>query len=398
MSATRRYARVARTPQVSRLLTAALLARLPLGIHPLALLLFVRGQGGSFALAGLVGAAFAVGSGLLTPLKGRLVDHRGHAPVMVPLAAAHAAALTGVLALGLGGAPAGTLTACAFAAGATLPSVGAVVRPLLADLLADAPELQTAAFALDGILIELVFISGPLLTALVASALSPAAALACAGAFTVTGAALLLASPASRTWRPVEGVARHPLGALASRGLRTVVVVTIAVGVAVGATRVAIVAFADVHGTRGAAGLLLGLWSAGSAVGGVVYGARGRAAGARAAWVRFALVSPLCALPLLLAPSIPVMLVLVAVAGSTMAPLLAASNQFVGDLAPLGTLTEAFILPTTALVLGTALGSAGGGALVDASGWRLGFAAVVVASAVAGAMALGRRRTLAPPG
>ena len=58
MTALERYGRVLRAPDVARLFTAAMLARMPIGIDGLAMLLFTRAQTGSLAAAGLVAAAF----------------------------------------------------------------------------------------------------------------------------------------------------------------------------------------------------------------------------------------------------------------------------------------------------------------------------------------------------
>jgi MFS family permease len=169
-----RYGRVLRAPDVARLLAAAVLARMPIGIDSLAIVLFVRAQTGSFAAAGGVAAAFGLGSGVTSPLQGRLIDRHGHARVMLPLAAGHASALGALVALGLSGAPLAVLVVCGLAAGATVPPVGTVVRPLLPRLLAASPEVLPTAYAIDGIAIEMVFISGPLLTAVVVSVASPA--------------------------------------------------------------------------------------------------------------------------------------------------------------------------------------------------------------------------------
>ena len=135
MPALQRFARVLRAPDVARLLSAAVLARMPIGIDSLGMVLFVRAETGSFARAGLVAAAFGLAIGLSAPALGRLIDHHSHARVMLPLAALHAASLGGLVALGLAGAPTGALVACSFAAGISSPPVGSVVRPLLAGLL-----------------------------------------------------------------------------------------------------------------------------------------------------------------------------------------------------------------------------------------------------------------------
>jgi MFS family permease len=153
-------------------------------------------------------------------------------------------------------------------------------------------------------------------------------------------------------------------------------------------------AFASHHGSRAAAGALLALWAVGSASGGLAYGSRehGLAPGAR--WVRLAVVYPLCSVPLLLGPSIPAMAPLALVAGLCLAPLLAAVNQLVGDVAPPGAVTEAFAWPITAIALGASAGSACAGAIAQAWGWREGFVAVVIAGAVGAAVAVLGRRTV----
>ena len=65
-----RFARVLRAPDVARLLGAAVLARMPIGIDSLGIVLFVRAETGSFARAGLVAAAFGLGVGFSAPILG----------------------------------------------------------------------------------------------------------------------------------------------------------------------------------------------------------------------------------------------------------------------------------------------------------------------------------------
>ncbi len=88
MTPVQRFARVLRAPDVARLLGAAVLARMPIGIDSLGMVLFVRAETGSFARAGLVAAAFGLAIGVSAPALGRLIDHYAHARVMLPLAAA----------------------------------------------------------------------------------------------------------------------------------------------------------------------------------------------------------------------------------------------------------------------------------------------------------------------
>ena len=60
MSARARYARILRTPHVRPLVIAAMVARLPIGMDSLAIVLFLRQRTGSYAVAGVVAACALV--------------------------------------------------------------------------------------------------------------------------------------------------------------------------------------------------------------------------------------------------------------------------------------------------------------------------------------------------
>src|SRR6186997_72651 len=76
----------------------SIVARLPLAMFGLALLVHVHHLTGSFAVAGLVSGAYAAAVGLGGPLLGRLADRRGQTLPLVG-GAAVAAGVLGVIAL-----------------------------------------------------------------------------------------------------------------------------------------------------------------------------------------------------------------------------------------------------------------------------------------------------------
>src|SRR5829696_3682887 len=115
-----RYLEILRTPRVARLFAASLLARLPLGINGLAIVLLVEGETGSFTSAGAASGALALGSGLCAPVAARVIDALG-ARMLLVLAALCAAAVLAVVALARSGAPSVAVVAAAFAAGAAFP-------------------------------------------------------------------------------------------------------------------------------------------------------------------------------------------------------------------------------------------------------------------------------------
>lgn len=389
----RRYLEILRTRPLGRLFAASLLARLPIGINGLAVVLFLKQETGQFGTAGAAAGAIALGTGLGAPFTSRLVDRHGPRSLLV-LAAAHAAALLGIVVLAPAGAPAGALIATSLAAGAALPPASSVLREQYPRVLGGRPALLQGAFALDSVLTEVLFTAGPLLTAALLVLAGPPAALVVSAVAAVAGtAALVAALPRDREpERP--GAAGGRLGALAAPGIRTLAASMLPVGCALGALEVALPAFASEAGRPELAGVLIAVWSLGSLAGGLAYGARPRRASLRTVHLRVAALLPLSFLPMAAASSPMVMALLSIPAGVLIAPLIATRNELAGEVAPAGTGTEAYAWPLTALVGGIALGAASAGALADAAGWQYAVLGASVAAAVGAAISASRRATL----
>lgn len=387
------YARILRVPSVAALVAATVLARMPIGVNGLAALLYVRAVTGSFAAAGIVVAALALGSAVGAPLQGRLIDRRGRR-MLVPLAIAHAGGLGTLWLLGGLGAGTAALAAAALMAGAALPPVASVLRACWPALLRERPELIQSAFALDSVLIEVIFFTGPLITAAIAALLAPQFALGVSAVCVLAGTAGFVAG--LKVEEPSKRASGGLLGALGSPGIRTIVVVTLPVGFCLGAIEVTLPAFSDAVGDPEIAGVLLALWSLGSGIAGLAYGAVPRRLSLARTHIAFAALLPIAVLPLAFAGSPLVMAGLVLVAGAPIAPLIASRNEVVSTVAPPETATEAFTWPLTALVGGIALGAAAAGSIVEWRGWELAVLAAAGIAAVGAAILLIRARSLAP--
>jgi hypothetical protein len=135
-------------------------------------------------------------------------------------------------------------------------------------------ELLTAAYSLESVLIELIFILGPLIVALFVALASPALAVLFAAACGLVGTLLFLRSPPLLDWRVEPHSARSLLGPLAQTGFRALVAVIFCYSMAFGLLEVGMAAYATEAGNVALAGVLLGLMSTGSALGGLVYGSR----------------------------------------------------------------------------------------------------------------------------
>jgi predicted MFS family arabinose efflux permease len=370
------------------LLLTSIAARLPLATFSLGLLVHVEHLTGSYAAAGVVAGALAVAQGAGAPLLGRLVDRRGQTAVLLGSALVAGAALAGVAAVPAG-APLPLLIVLAALIGVATPPVGACMRTLI-PVLVPGSERQRRAYAVDAAATELTWVAGPPLVLTVGVLAGTGAALTAAGAVLVAGTVLFALSPASRGWRPeLAGPARRG-GALASPAMRVLVLVLAGAGVVFGATEVGVTAAA---GSR--AGLLLGLWGAGSLAGGVL---AARLGGGAAAGRGFTLLLGLLGLGHLVLVGAAVHPIAFAagitLAGSLIAPVLASTYAMVDGAAPAGTATEAFAWLATATAVGSAVGAAAGGSLVDTAGPASAFVLAGVAGLAAAGAATRLGRTV----
>jgi predicted MFS family arabinose efflux permease len=158
-------------------------------------------------------------------------------------------------------------------------------------------------------------------------------------------------------------------GPVTDPGVRTLLIVAIALGFCIGATELGVVNLAESHGALGLLAVLYGVWSLGSLAGGLLAMRRP----ARDVVVRSQrlLVVVAVATAVLAVASGPVALgVLLAFAGIANAPLFGALYTIMADIAPEGTRAEAYSLQTAGLTVGIAAGAAVAGAIANVDGPR----------------------------
>lgn len=387
----RGYVLFLRRRHAARLLGGTLLGRLPNGMGMLAVVLHVRADDGGYPLAGTLSALLGLATAAGQPVLGRAMDRYGQGRVLLPAACLSA---VGFVLLALVGAdPLPLSIAAVVLAGFATPPLEAGLRALWPDVL-DGPEQVDAAYALDAAAQEILFTVGPLLV-VAAAALNTESALVLTGALGIAGTLVVALSGPSRRWRG-EPRAADWAGPLRSPGLRVLLVSLACAGIALGVYAVAVVAYAERHGSDVASGLLLACMAGGALVGGLVYGAR-RWAGEphrRLPWLLAALAIGYA--PLVLAPGTAAMSALAFLSGLFLAPVLACSFSLVDRLAPAGTVTEAFAWVVAAVGAGGALGSAVSGFGQDLAGVPGAFAGAGVGGALALAICLLGARTLRP--
>ena len=384
-----KYRSVLSVPGSLRLFATALVARLPQGMAPLAILLLVRDATHSYAIAGFAVGANALATAGCAPLLGRLVDRFGRRRVLGPLACVQAAAYVLLVVAAEAHAGSVALIALAALAGALLPPIAPVVRVVLREVIDDA-DVRETAYSLDAVIQEVLWMSGPLVVAVLITVASPAVAVALLGAFCMGGTILFLRSPLIRSSSAVLGRTART-SALASPELRALLGPVALTGTGLGAIEVGLPALAIHAGSRPASGVLLALWSAGSMAGGLWYGSRTWHAPLVRRYRVLLLFAVICTLPLVAARSLTAAVVCSVLAGLTIAPVFSCQYALVGHSVTAGSETEAFTWVSAALIGGLAGGSALGGAVVAAAGVSGPFAIACLATMLAALLAVGFR-------
>lgn len=379
---------------------AGVIARLPMSMVGIGIVLMIEALYGSYGLAGSVSAAYVLAQAVCSPQLARLVDLHGQARVMRPAVAVSASALVALVVCALVEAPVWSLYATAVVVGATVGSFGALVRARWSHVLDDPRALHTA-YSLESALDELVFVVGPILATTLATAVAPAAGLVVpvvgmvAGGLWFLGQRATMPPPHPREQPATPGGAPvRRRSVMRSWGMVVLAVVFVAMGAIFGATDVSTVAFAEESGRPGLAGVVLAVFACGSMISGLLYGARHWST---PLWRRFAVGMVALALGaslFVLVTSMAALAVVMFLAGFAIAPTLINGNALVQDLVPRERLTEGLTWVGTSLGVGVSVGSWIAGLLIDRQGSHGGYLVVVGAAVLAVVAVLGSLRTL----
>jgi MFS family permease len=380
---------VLRRPGAWQFSLAGLIARLPLSMISIGLVLLVEAERGSYTLAGAVTATTAVAEAFGQPVVARRVDRYGQRRVITPVLAAHAVLVPLVVGIAVSELPAVWLFPVAAAAGATFPPVGSLVRARWNALLGEGPLLRTA-FSLESVADELVFVIGPPLITAVALLLGAPAAVLGTLLFLVPGTATLLLQ--RRTEPALQPQHDNATGILRNPGLPAVIAVMFFLGGLFGAVEVATIATADVAGRPGAAGIVLAAYALGSLIAGVAYGQLHLTTPISRQFTVAILTAAITSLLLLPASaSLTWLAVATFVAGASISPSLITGFGLAVAVVPGNAVTQGLTWASSGLVLGFATASAVTGAVVDLQGTRAAFTVAVI-SALAAALTAARSR------
>jgi MFS family permease len=371
----RPYLELLRRPGATSITIAHGLGRFTPGMILLALILALREGGYPYAAVGLVTGAHQLGVAISSPIQGRLADVLGHRQVLLPDGIVYFAG-TATLAFGVQRSW-GTLGLVLAALGTGLfsPPMTACARAAFGAMFTGRDRER--AFILTASNIEIGFLLGPLLTVAIATTVGGRFAVIAAGAGVLLGAIVYAAGPrieATSARVAVDGASRWSggaFGALRSRGLRAMVVVYLGIASSFGLFDIFAASVSESAGRPGFAGTLISLIAAASLVSGFLYGARVWFGTLRARMLRIALL--FVGVQLLLAASAGDLLLLVGAvlaAGAVVGPMNVCGFQLIDDVSPPRACAEAQSWTQAAIYLGSAIGGAIGGIVVDVAGPR----------------------------
>jgi len=381
-----RYSRLLALPDVPQAFISSLVGRIPIGIAGLAILLLVQSTKGSYAQAGMIGATYVVGLATAAPLLGRMIDRLGPRRVLGSCAVLYPAALLALVVALQARAPASASMLFAALAGASFPPVTACQRAWLRQKLGD-DALLTAALSLDALMVELVFIGGPLLVAMLVALFSPAAAVVAAAIFGLLGSLQFMSARALQSWKKAPQFSGAFLGPLAEPRFAVLLVLVCGYASVFGLVEIGVTAYARESGRPALAGVLLGVMSIGSAAGALAYGTRHWHMSLTRQFSYSLALMGLGIVPLALVPAPATFAIWCVIAGIAMTPTLIIQATLVSKSVRTEHATEGFTWSATALLAGIGVGLAAGGLLLEHGAVATLFLIATLVSVSAGLMA-----------
>lgn len=356
---------------MARIIAAQLTARIPSGMLSLAFLIHIERIFDSYGAAGLVLAATSVGQAIAGPLTSRWMGRFGMRAVLIVTLVICAA---GVFTIGFAQLPLWAYMLTGLIVGLSTPPIQPAVRTIYPKMVTG--KQLTPLFSLDASAQEIIWVTGPFITVVLATQTSPVVAIAVAGAFLVGGGIWFIASPEVGKVRIPPS--RRKLGMVLKN--RAVLLSTAGGFLLIGSAASIEVGVVAVFGEGGTeAGILFGLWAIASLIGGLSMGHLPIGPWAMAR--RFAIVVVGMAMAPFALEFWWLALALL-VAGIGIAPVLAVMFAIVSASVKFSETAEAYGWLGTGQLIGAALGSAIAGFLIDEFGAIGGFWASIAFAVV----------------
>ncbi len=373
-----------------RIMVIAAVARAPFAMLPLGILTAFTASTGDIAVGGMATAFFSISIAICSPLIGRASDIWGQRLTLLTLIPINAFAILGLYWAAVTSQSAPIVAMLCLFTGATVVPVGSFTRARWVSS-TSTPRLLYAAFSYESMADEFVFVLGPALVGIAASASAPTAPLLVAFALALlAGIPFALTAPRT-TVLDLRGEGLRNSTANEDRlgrpRIRNVIasvipaiIALIGVGAFFGSVQTATTARAEFAGVASQAGLIYAVMGIGSALAALLVVVLPS---------RFKLSMRLLVFGLGMATAISLVAIThslglttagLAIAGIFVGPTLVTAFSLAEILAPKGGISVAMTLMSSAVTIGVSVGAAVGGAIAENMGDSAAFFTATTAS------------------
>ncbi|OTA20293.1 MFS transporter [Xenorhabdus beddingii] len=357
---------------------AGFMARMPLPMTGIGIIVMLSQLNGRYGLAGAVSATFVLTYALVAPQVSRLVDLYGQYRVLPIATSISVLGVLALLACTYWNTPIWTFFLCAVLAG-FMPSMSAMVRARWTAIYRGQSQLQTA-YSLETVFDEISFIAGPPISVGLSVAVFPQAGPLAATLLLALGVCLFVMFRSTEPPVETQKVTLETTGSVISiSGVWILALLLACMGMIVGTVDIVSVAFAEQLGRPAAASIVLSVYAIGSCLAGLIFGAIKLKTPLYRLFLIGGLATALTALPFLMANSISGLALAVFIAGLFFAPTMIIAMALVERMVPERKLTEGLTWLLSGLNTGAALGAAAAGQFVDIYGSRGGFMVSLIA-------------------
>ena len=376
----------------------AFIARLPFAMMVVGVLTVVVSARGSLSLGGLTSAAVGLGTACFGPLLGAAADRFGQRTVLLALAFGNAAMLLLFTAVVYGPAADGFVLLAAIGIGATAPQVAPLSRSRLVTMIGERMPAERRARTVSGTMAyesaadETVFVFGPFLVGVPASALAPWAPLVGAAVLTLVFVGAFALHPSGRHVsqdRTDDGRAPSAVSELFRPQLLIVVLGILGVGIFFGTMLTSLTSFMADLGAPEQAGLLYGVMGVGSAVLALGVAWLPVRFSLRARWLVFSGVLLAGSLLLGIVDSPAGMMLALAIMGIGIGPTLVTQYSFGAARSPRGRSATVMTMLGSGVVVGQSIGAAVAGEIAESLGTSAALVLPMIAAGIAFAAGLG---------
>ena len=367
------YSQLFKTPGAARIASAGFIARMPIAMDTIAIILFVHSVDKRYSIAGALTGVAALTTVISIPLWAKAADHLGQRRVLLTAVPIRVSAFITFILLVKNGAPIWSWFLAIFIAESASLSVGSMTRRRWMHMIDKKDShLLSTSYVFESFLDEMIYIIGPVITTAVVTAIAPMAGIILGIIFLLIGAPLIaFHSNSDPGIHPRESGVKAK-SVMRNRKLQAVAIPLTIAGGSFSAINISVVAFADERGMKSAAGLLLGVWALGGAVSAIINGAIRWKISHGARYLGYILGMTTIAFTFPFIDNFYLLGAALFLQGMCIAPLLPNGLSLITGSVSESQMTQAISLATAGIPLTGALASFMAGQMIDNSGARAG--------------------------